>query len=74
MRAYGVAVMSRAGDDELCSYLLQLVQALRFERRDDSALANFLVARAVGSPIIANFLHWYLVVREDPNRHGAKWA
>lgn len=54
--------MSRAGDEELALYLLQLLQALRFERRDDSHLAAFLVHRALQCPALANFLHWYLVV------------
>lgn len=66
VRRYAVAVMSRAGDEELALYLLQLVQALRFERRDDSHLAAFLVHRALQCPVLTNFLHWYLVVRNGP--------
>lgn len=63
---------------ELMLYLLQLVQALKFESTaseqrsarstasaisyDDSGLADFLVARAVENPVLGNRLHWYLSV------------
>jgi phosphatidylinositol 3-kinase len=59
-------------------YLLQLVQALKFESasheqrssrstsnvisHDDSGLADLLIARAVRNPILGNRLHWYLMV------------
>jgi phosphatidylinositol 3-kinase len=68
VRKYAVSVLSNAADDELMCYLLQLVQALRYESEDDSQLARFLVDRAVGNPALANFFHWYLVVEwEDPS-------
>ena len=68
VRRYAVAILSDAADDELMCYLLQLVQALRYECEDDSQLARFLVNRAVANPVLANFLHWYLVVEwEDPS-------
>jgi len=68
VRKYAVSVLSDAGDDELMGYLLQLVQALRYESQDDSQLARFLVNRAIANPVLANFLHWYLVVEwEDPS-------
>lgn len=63
---------------ELHLYLLQLVQALKFESTasdqrssrsatsavsyDDSGLADFLIARAVRNPILGNRFHWYLMV------------
>ncbi|KAI0648895.1 atypical/PIKK/PI3K protein kinase [Trametes meyenii] len=78
VRAYAVKQLSRADDDELHLYLLQLVQALKFESTasdqrssrsltsavsyDDSGLADFLVARAVRNPILGNRFHWYLMV------------
>ncbi|KAK3441533.1 hypothetical protein EUGRSUZ_B01683 [Eucalyptus grandis] len=43
VRAYAVSVLERADDEELQCYLLQLVQALRFERSDKSCLSQFLV-------------------------------
>ncbi|PCH42649.1 phosphatidylinositol 3-kinase [Wolfiporia cocos MD-104 SS10] len=78
VRAYAVKQLSRADDDELLLYLLQLVQALRFESaasdqrssrstlsaisNDDSGLADFLISRAVRNPILGNRFHWYLMV------------
>lgn len=74
VRRFAVAVMSRAGDEELSGYLLQLVQALRYERRDDSHLAAFLVHRALQSPILSNFLHWYLVVEWEDQTFAPRAA
>lgn len=47
VRAYAVSVLERADDEELQCYLLQLVQALRFERSDKSRLSHFLVQRGM---------------------------
>lgn len=59
-------------------YLLQLLQALKFENsagesrsarsgsgstaHDDSGLADFLIDRAVRNPVLGNRFHWYLMV------------
>ncbi|KAL6644171.1 hypothetical protein ACP70R_015779 [Stipagrostis hirtigluma subsp. patula] len=67
VRAYAVSILERADDEELQCYLLQLVQALRFERSDKSHLALFLVNRASSNIKIASFLRWYVVVEiHDP--------
>ena len=63
---------------ELLLYLLQLVQALKFESAasdqrsarstssaisyDDSGLADFLIGRAVHNLILGNRFYWYLMV------------
>lgn len=63
---------------ELLLYLLQLVQALKFENAasdqrssrsatsaisyDDSGLADFLVQRGVKNAVLGNRLYWYLMV------------
>lgn len=62
VRAHAVTVLERAEDVELQCYLLQLVQALRFERSDKSRLAYFLVHRAVNNIDLASFLRWYVTV------------
>ncbi|KAG2577758.1 hypothetical protein PVAP13_6NG191400 [Panicum virgatum] len=62
VRGYAVSVLERADDEELQCYLLQLVQALRFERSDKSCLALFLVNRALSNIEIASFLRWYILV------------
>lgn len=45
LRAQAVVVLKRAGDEELSQYLLQLSAALRYEAKDDSKLASFLLHR-----------------------------
>ncbi|KAL6718850.1 Phosphatidylinositol (PI) 3-kinase [Lecanora helva] len=74
VRAYAVDRLRESDDDELLSYLLQLVQALKFERISpetndgstrDSSLANFLISRATSNLMLGNFLHWYLMVECD---------
>ncbi|XP_062191805.1 phosphatidylinositol 3-kinase, root isoform-like isoform X2 [Phragmites australis] len=70
VRGYAVNVLERADDEELQCYLLQLVQALRFERSDKSRLALFLVNRALSNIEIASFLRWYILVE----LHGPAYA
>jgi phosphatidylinositol 3-kinase len=74
VRAYAVERLRKAGDDELLLYLLQLVQALEYEKKpeetaeeaaQDSSLANFLIARAANNFVLGNYLHWYLMVECD---------
>ena len=74
VRAYAVDRLRQSDDDELLLYLLQLVQALKFERipaephdgsTGDSPLAEFLIARATRNFMLGNFLHWYLMVECD---------
>ena len=68
VRSYAVAVLSRADDDEILVYLLQLVQALRYEASDDSFLSRFLISRALSNEVLANFFYWFLVVGfENPS-------
>ena len=47
VRAYAVQLLDDLVDEELRSYLLQLVQCLKHEAYHDSALSRFLVCRAV---------------------------
>ncbi|KAH8701841.1 putative phosphoinositide 3-kinase [Talaromyces proteolyticus] len=74
VRTYAVDRLRKAGDDELLLYLLQLVQALKFEKAPDesveeaahdSSLAHFLIARAANNFMLGNYLHWYLMVECD---------
>jgi phosphatidylinositol 3-kinase len=65
VRGYAVERLKKADDEELLSYLLQLVQALKYEAAgegDDSSLARFLISRAANSFSLGNFFHWYLMV------------
>lgn len=74
VRAYAVDRLRASDDDELLLYLLQLVQALKFEKispepqdgsAQDSSLARFLISRATKNLRLGNFLHWYLMVECD---------
>lgn len=70
VRSYAVDRLKKAGNDELQLYLLQLVQALKYEADgdgDDSSLARFLITRAADSLTLGNFLHWYLSVEVSDN-------
>ncbi|TRM64867.1 kinase-like domain-containing protein [Schizophyllum amplum] len=78
VRAFAVKQLMRADDDELLLYLLQLVQALKFESAasdtrstrstttaisyDDSGLSDFLIGRGVQNLVLGNRLYWYLMV------------
>ena len=79
VRAYAVDRLRKADDEELLLYLLQLVQALKFEASHaqsdeddaDSSLASFLIARSAANLKLGNFLYWYLMVEledTDPNQ------
>ena len=70
VRAYAVDRLRKADDDELLTYLLQLVQALKFEKgpgssNQESPLADFLITRAASNFMLGNYLHWYLMVECD---------
>lgn len=74
VRAYAVDRLRKADDNELLLYLLQLVQALKFEHispdsaqdaTQDSSLARFLVTRATNNFMLGNYFHWYLMVECD---------
>eukprot|EP00127_Corallochytrium_limacisporum_P003145 Clim_evm74s146 gene=Clim_evmTU74s146 len=74
VREYAVSRLKHAPNHELLLYLLQLVQALRYERiahKGDitqSPLARFLIKRAVEDVELGNFLHWYIYVEEKGNQ------
>lgn len=74
VRAYAVDRLRESDDEELLLYLLQLVQALKFEKilpetndgsTRDSSLARFLITRATSNLMLGNYLHWYLMVECD---------
>ncbi|THH11009.1 hypothetical protein EW145_g927 [Phellinidium pouzarii] len=78
VRNFAVKQLTKADDDELLLYLLQLLQALKFEStasdqrsmrlstnaisHDDSGLADFLIDRSVRNAVLGNRFHWYLMV------------
>ena len=78
VRAYAVDRLRKADDEELLMYLLQLVQALKFEKvageaARDSSLASFLISRASRSFMLGSYLYWYLMVEcDDQSPNQAK--
>ncbi|KAM0355844.1 hypothetical protein ACHAPU_000231 [Fusarium lateritium] len=77
VRSYAVERLRKADDEELLLYLLQLVQALKYEHiktdsqdesGNDSSLARFLIQRAASNFLLGNYFHWYLMVEcDDPS-------
>ncbi|KAI8371734.1 kinase-like domain-containing protein [Radiomyces spectabilis] len=81
IRSYAVNQLRKADDDDLLLYLLQLVQALKFEHINDrgptsydSSLVQFLIDRAVRNPILGNYFHWYLMVECEDKIVGKMYA
>ena len=71
VRAYAIDTLASAPDEELSLYLLQLVQALKFETIQEtgvnhgnaassvaSSLSAFLIERATKNIMLANYLYW----------------
>lgn len=74
VRAYAVRRLHQADNEELLVYLLQLVQALKYEHisaestqeaTSESSLAGFLISKAVDNFTLANYFYWYLMVECD---------
>ncbi|XP_075711709.1 phosphatidylinositol 3-kinase C2 domain-containing subunit gamma [Rhinoderma darwinii] len=60
VRAAACREMERLSSDELLMFLPQLVQAVKFEWRLDSALARLLLHRSLQSIQVAHRLYWLL--------------
>ncbi|XP_059703341.1 phosphatidylinositol 4,5-bisphosphate 3-kinase catalytic subunit gamma isoform isoform X3 [Haemorhous mexicanus] len=60
VRAMAVQKLESLEDDDVLHYLLQLVQAVKFEPYHDSALARFLLKRGLRNKRIGHFLFWFL--------------
>eukprot|EP01045_Picozoa_sp_COSAG04_P022270 COSAG04_NODE_2493_length_4015_cov_3.067671_2_plen_1006_part_00 len=63
IRTYAVKCLHAMTDEELELYMLQLIQVLKYEQFHDSALACFLMFRALQCPnVIGHLFFWYLKV------------
>ncbi|WFD35704.1 phosphatidylinositol 3-kinase [Malassezia cuniculi] len=74
VRAYAVRQLAKADTSELALYLLQLVQALRFDESQEgesakSGLKELLFERAVSDESVGTSLYWY--VRTECNESPA---
>nr|CAB3264880.1 phosphatidylinositol 4,5-bisphosphate 3-kinase catalytic subunit gamma isoform [Phallusia mammillata] len=60
VRSLAVRTLKSLSNNKLQAYLLQLTQALKFEPYHDSALARFLLTRALLSKRIGHYFFWFL--------------
>lgn len=73
LRVFAVDRLRLASADELLLYLLQLVQALKYESLLDkngdilkeAPLARFLIERSVKNGKLGNFFYWYVKVENE---------
>ncbi|KAI3656482.1 hypothetical protein MP638_006069 [Amoeboaphelidium occidentale] len=70
VREYAVRQLEKAEDEDLQLYLLQLVQAIKFEELDDKAafqspLVDFLTNKSIKNPVLGNYFYWYLMSEFD---------
>jgi phosphatidylinositol 3-kinase len=71
LRSFAVDRLRLAPSDELLLYLLQLVQALKYES-SDAPLAAFLVTRAIANDTLGNFFYWYVKVENEDQLRGPR--
>ncbi|KAF0683692.1 Aste57867_24254 [Aphanomyces stellatus] len=75
VRKFAVAALAKSRNDDLLDFLLQLVQAMRYEKFSKvdnqlGPLARFLVSRACANFKMANYFYWYLQVELSDRRDG----
>lgn len=85
VRQFAVKELQKADDDILGLYLLQLVQAVKFEAVGevcDSPLVQFLIQRGynrfnfsgIKNYELGNSLYWYLMVETEDKQFGRVFA
>jgi CRP-like cAMP-binding protein len=72
VRAYAVHCLEDWSDEELSLYMLQLCQQLKFENFVDSALARFLLRRALTNNKLIGHIYFWLLQAEVHNRDVKK--
>lgn len=81
IRKFAVDRLKQANSEELLLYLLQLIQALKYEAKiyhgDEQAILNlpltqFLIERSVEVPKLGNYFYWYLKVENEDMVNQAK--
>ncbi|XP_053547411.1 phosphatidylinositol 4,5-bisphosphate 3-kinase catalytic subunit delta isoform isoform X2 [Bombina bombina] len=58
--SFTISCLRKLTNEELCQYLLQLVQVLKYESYLDCELTKFLLERALVHRKIGHFLFWHL--------------
>jgi phosphatidylinositol 3-kinase len=74
VRIFAVDQLRRADDTELQLYLLQLIQAIKFENNSSSALIEFLINRGINNEILGNYFYWYLMVECQDKSYGRMYG
>lgn len=72
VRAYAVHCLEELSDEELSLYMLQLCQQLKFENFVDSALARFLLRRALTNQKLIGHIYFWLLQSEVYNQDVSK--
>lgn len=72
VRRFAIYWMKNMVSDELCDYLPQLIQALRYEVWEDSPLVWFLLERSLTSIRVAHHLYWLLQQTVDDPLAGER--
>ncbi|XP_029435124.1 phosphatidylinositol 4,5-bisphosphate 3-kinase catalytic subunit delta isoform isoform X2 [Rhinatrema bivittatum] len=60
VRAFTINSLKKLTDEELCQYLLQLVQVLKYESYLHCELTTFLLERALTNRKIGHYFFWHL--------------
>lgn len=79
VRSFAVGQLKCAPDTEIVLFLLQLVQAIKFEggygqSTGEGALVSFLIERGVSNPVLGNSLYWYLMVETEDKTYGKTYG
>ncbi|XP_065178574.1 phosphatidylinositol 4,5-bisphosphate 3-kinase catalytic subunit gamma isoform-like isoform X2 [Sycon ciliatum] len=74
VRCLAVSRLEKLEKDELLTFLLQLVQTLKFEPYHDSALAYFLLERALQSKRIGHNFYWFLRAEMDAPEYRERFG
>ena len=72
VRNHAVEFLKTLSDEEVNSVVLQLVQALRYEAEDTSALSDFLLERAQSNDVISSSVFWHLCSELEDETFGAR--
>eukprot|EP00698_Gefionella_okellyi_P007774 TRINITY_DN1900_c0_g2_i3.p1 TRINITY_DN1900_c0_g2~~TRINITY_DN1900_c0_g2_i3.p1 ORF type:complete len:808 (-),score=125.23 TRINITY_DN1900_c0_g2_i3:70-2493(-) len=65
VRLHAVKRLLKVDDEAVLQFLLQLVQALRYEAPGSMQLGEFLIDRAVNNPMLCSYFYWYLSVAAE---------
>ena len=75
VRAFAVVQLQKAESKKLLLYLLQLVQAIKYEADEkESPLVKLLVTRGLEDHALGNYFHWYLMIEIQDKSYGRMYG